>query len=215
MAGTVYADKGLIETYQPNEVFDLGIHLSNTTSDVTGANCSIQIRNSSYGVLVDDTMNEIGGGWYNYTYNTTTLGRHYCRQNCTKGGEYTAETCDFIIGEDDKMLLGVIVLIPLFIAGFLFFLAWFLPEKQWALKTALPLIALTFVYTAYHFAVIAISEFYGSNNLINAIGDNIFIFGWILWVLIAITIIKLVYDVFMLFKDKKEKEGIYNEYEER
>jgi hypothetical protein len=97
MSAISYADSGLIEVYEPNEIFDLGIHVHNSTSSVTGADCNIQIRNETFGIILDDQMNEIGGGWYNYTYNTSRTGKYFCRQNCTSGGIYSAETCDFII----------------------------------------------------------------------------------------------------------------------
>lgn len=106
---TVMADEGEIEVYKPKEVFDLGLHLTNKTGDVLNANCSIQIRNESYGVILNDRHNEINAGWYNFTYNTSKIGKYFCRQNCTKGDFFAASTCDFVIKGDDKMPLAVII----------------------------------------------------------------------------------------------------------
>lgn len=210
MTGITLADKGSIETYKPGEVFDLSVHLTNVTGNVVGADCNIEIRNNSYGVITDGEMNEIGGGWYNYTYNTTNVGKYYCRQNCTQGDDYVSETCDFIIGVEDNMLLGMIIFIPLFIAAFLVVVSWMLPPERYAaLKLALPIVGLFFVYQAYQYGTIAIAEFYNFSSLIDAIGENSFIYGMVIWVIIAILLITIVYDVFMLFKNKKHKTGEY------
>ncbi len=111
LAQTVYADKGLIEVYKPDVIFDLSLHLTNSTGDVTGATCNIQIRNETFLVLEDSVMNEIGGGWYNFTYNTSTTGKYLCRQNCTLGTLFTAETCDFVIDEGFNVILAIIVIL--------------------------------------------------------------------------------------------------------
>ena len=78
-------------------IFDLNIHLTNITGEVSGALCQLQIKNESYNDILNATLNEIGGGWYNYTYNTSKTGKYFCRQNCTMGSLYAAATCDFII----------------------------------------------------------------------------------------------------------------------
>ena len=121
-ATTVFADKGLIEIYKPNEVFDLGIHLTNRTGEVLLANCSVQIRNESFGTIQNSNMNEIGGGWYNFTYNQSKVGKYFCRQNCTKGDFYIANTCDFIIAGEDDMPIAVILAVIFVIIVYFFLL---------------------------------------------------------------------------------------------
>ena len=107
----VMADSGEIEVYKPNEVFDLSIHLSNKTGVVTGATCQAEIRNESYGVIHNVTLNEISGGWYNATYNTSKIGKYFCRQNCTMGNLFVAETCDFVIAGEEDMPIAVILVV--------------------------------------------------------------------------------------------------------
>jgi len=121
----VTADEGLIEAYRPNEVFDLSVHLTNKTGEVLNANCSLQIRNESLNVVLNDDMNEIGGGWYNYTYNTSKVGKYFCRQNCTQGGSYIAGTCDFVIKGVDNMELGIILVAIFVIIVYLFLMIFF------------------------------------------------------------------------------------------
>lgn len=155
-----------------------------------------------------------------WTTNTTTLNWYLASPNNNRKYDfnvsylvnetYQGENDNVLItqAEDGNMLLGMIVFIPLFIAIILFGIAWFLPpEKYWALKLTLPVLALFFVFQAYQYGVIAIAEFYDSSALINAIGDNTFIFGMVIFVIIAIIIIQIVYDVFMMFRDKKHKTG--------
>ena len=118
---TVLADSGEIEIYKPREVLDLSIHLSNTTGNVGGANCQVEIRNDTYGVIFNTTLNEIDGGWYNGTYNTSKVGKYFCRQNCTQGSFFAAETCDFVIAGDDTMPIAVILTV-IFVISLYFFI---------------------------------------------------------------------------------------------
>lgn len=209
----VLADKGIIEQYKPNEIIDLSIHLANYTGNVEGATCQVEIRNNTYGVIYNITMNEIGGGWYNATYNQSEVGKYFCRQNCTQGSLYAAETCDFIIGVDENMSLGMVVFIPLFIAGFLLVVSWMLDsQKYWALKLGMILLGFIFIFQAYWMNNLVISEFFTSSNITNAIGDATWIYGLTFVTIFAVFLITFVYDIFMLFSSKKHKTGEYNEW---
>src|SRR3990167_6456742 len=119
MLPIILADEGFIERYDPKQVFDLNIHLTNKTGDVTGANCNTQIRNESYDVLENLQHNEINGGWYNLTYNTSRTGKYFCRQNCTQGDIFTANTCDFIIKSEEKMAIAIAMLLIFIIIAYL------------------------------------------------------------------------------------------------
>lgn len=100
-----------IDIYELNEVFDLSIHLSDESGDITGAECQTQIRFINFTVKDEFTNNEIDGGWYNATYNSSQAGTFLCRQNCTKGTDFTSETCDFKIESDDKLIITAIITI--------------------------------------------------------------------------------------------------------
>ena len=117
----VMADQGEIEIYKPNEIMDLSVHLTNTTGNVLGATCQVEIRNEIYDVIYNVTLNEIEGGWYNATYNQSRIGKYFCRQNCTQGKMFVAETCDFVIRGDEDMPIAVI-LVVLFVIIIYFFL---------------------------------------------------------------------------------------------
>ena len=117
----VMADKGEIEIYRPNEVMDLSIHITNKTGNVLGATCQAEVRNESYDVIHNVTLNDIGGGWYNGTYNQSKTGKYFCRQNCTQGKLFAAETCDFVIAGEENMPVAVILTV-IFVIFVYFFL---------------------------------------------------------------------------------------------
>ena len=117
----VMADSGEIEIYKPREVLDLSVHLTNISGVVLGALCQAEIRNQSYDSIEIITLNEIDGGWYNGTYNTSKVGKYFCIQNCTQGSFFTAETCDFVIAGDDTMPIAVILTV-IFVISLYFFI---------------------------------------------------------------------------------------------
>ncbi len=127
---TVMADEGDIEIFKPKEVFDLSIHATNKTGDVTGATCNIQIRNESFGQIINENMTDIGGGWYNFTYNTSRLGKYFCRQNCTQGELFIANTCDFIIAGDKQMPISVILTVIFVISVYFLVLIRLFSERE-------------------------------------------------------------------------------------
>jgi hypothetical protein len=205
LLSTAIADNGMIETYKPNQNFNLPVHLTNSTGDVLGANCSIEIRQSNYSIILQSIMNEIDGGYYNYSYNLSQMGYYICNQNCTQGTSYTSESCDFKI-EGDQMLMAVIVLIPLFIMFFMLFVAWLLPAESYpALKIGLILTSFIFVYQTYQFAVIGLTS--ETSLLVDSIGDNTLIYTWVYGIVFAVILLTFIYDIFMMFSNKKHKTG--------
>ena len=121
-ANATFADDGMLETYRPNEVFSLPIHLTNITGEVIGASCFTTISFSNYTLKDIITMNEIGNGYYNATYNTSQIGTYFCKQNCTLGTEYTSGSCDFIIGGGNKVgaLIAIVMIIIAIIIYYLY-----------------------------------------------------------------------------------------------
>ncbi len=142
----VMADQGEIEVYKPREVFDLSIHLSNNTGVVTGATCQAEIRNSNYDVIHNVTLNEIDGGWYNATYNQSKIGKYFCRQNCTMGKLFVAETCDFVIAGEEDMPIAVILVVLFVIIVYFFLLINLFTARQF---TEHGLIKLLFLMIAF------------------------------------------------------------------
>ncbi len=142
----VFADRGEIEVYRPQEVFDLSVHLTNRTGNVLGATCSVEIRNSTYDVLDTLSLNEINGGWYNATYNRSDVGKFFCSQNCTQGTFFAAETCDFVIEGDAQMPIAVILTVIFVIFVYFLILVRLITEREF---TEHGLIKLLFYMTAF------------------------------------------------------------------
>ena len=105
----VLAQEKDVDIYDLNEEFDLSIHLSDESGDITGAECQTQIRNINFIVIDTFTNNEVNGGWYNATYSSNSSGIFLCRHNCTKGTDFTSEVCDFKIQDDDTMVIAAII----------------------------------------------------------------------------------------------------------
>ncbi len=146
MMNIVTADKGEIEIYRPNEVFDLSVHLTNKTGNVLGATCSAEIRNESYDILDTISLNEINGGWYNGTYNRSKVGTFFCKQNCSQGKFFSAATCDFVIEGDAQMPIAVILTVIFVIFVYFLILIRLITEREF---TEHGLIKLLFYMTAF------------------------------------------------------------------
>jgi len=212
MSAIVTADKGLIEVYKPNEVFDLGIHLTNSSGDVGKANCSVQVRNESLGVILDDIMNEVGGGWYNYTYNNSNVGKYFCRQNCTKDSLYTAETCDFVIKGDENMNTAIIIAVMSILIIYLALIFFFTKNTTFEEHAILRLL---FIVSGFWFLLlplniaIQINEFNGGSTIITT---NLEILMQIMvWVNVLITfyfmlwfLVKIMQKLLFIKKQKEE-----------
>lgn len=171
-ATVVFADEGATKTYRPNEVFGLSVHLSNSTGDVIGGNCSIQVRNESYAVIINDLMTEKGGGWYNYTYNTSKVGKYYCRQNCTQGDLYGSATCNFSIKGDSQMPLAIIVMLSLIVFCYLW-LVWFLHSDKFTqhgiIKASIILFVFWFLLIPLNFGIESMGQSGASQQMINMV----------------------------------------------
>ena len=150
----VFADRGEIEVYRPQEVFDLSVHLTNRTGNVLGATCSVEIRNQSYTVLDTINLNEINGGWYNGTYNRSDVGKFFCTQNCTQGTFFAAETCDFVIEGDKQMPIAVILTDIFVIFVYFFILVRLITEREF---TEHGMIKLLFYMTAFWILLIPLN----------------------------------------------------------
>lgn len=211
----IYADKGLIEIYKPNEVFDLGIHLTNRTGEVLGADCNVQIRNESFGVIQDATMNEIGGGWYNYTYNQSKIGKYFCRQNCTQGTFYVANTCDFIIAGEENMPIAIILAVIFVIIVYFFLLINLFTERTF---TEHGLIKLLFFMVAFWILLLPVNmailynDFNGGPASVTANLEVLYlIMIWLNWFIMVYFILWFIVQMLRKIGVVKDKIKLSNE----
>lgn len=183
----VNAENGNIETYTPNQVIQLSVHLVNTTGEVDGANCSAQIRNSSYDTISTIQLEGRSGGYYNATYTTTRIGNYFCNYNCTFGTSYSSESCDFIIRGDNTMPIAI-VLILLFVIIFYIYMSRFMTMQWFSTNGMLKLIfflsALWMVLIPINFGVF-LSETYIGNSGITATINLVYMI--VVWINVFIT----------------------------
>jgi hypothetical protein len=208
-----FAEQGTTETYSPGQKFLLNVHVTDLGGEVNNANCSVQIRNETNDVVLDSNLIRQEGGWYNYTYNISKVGEYSCRYNCTLNGRYSAATCDFVIKGDDSMILGALILIPIFISILFLVLSWSLnDEKFQALKIGFAIGAFIPIFWAYNYATIIIAKFYSMPELLNNVGGSASLFGWIFWIFVIIIIITLIWDIVAYVMGKKQKKtGNYDD----
>lgn len=83
----------------------------------------------------------------------------------------------------DLSLLGIIVLIPLFLAIILIIASATMNEDHYVLRIFFFLLSPVFTITAFHFATIGIVNFYGLTELQDTIGSTVY---WITWLSIII-----------------------------
>lgn len=200
-ATTVIADSGEIEVYRPNEVFDLSIHLTNTTGVVLGAICQVEIRNSSYGVIEELTLNEINGGWYNATYNTSKVGKFFCRQNCTKDTLFVATTCDFVVEGDENIPIAIILTVIFVIGVYFFILVRLITSMEF---TEHGLVKLLFYLTAFWVVLLPLNmavQFNTFNGGPTVVTDNLnLLYTIIVWINYFITIYFMLWFIIQILK---------------
>lgn len=214
-------------TIKQDRFFEFEIHvynLSNGMPVIGGIECYFHLYNTNGTHLLelsDNTIShqfdysfKVGGG--NFTGLQTCNYVIQCNSS-TEGGFVSSFVTVTRSGKEEPALSGSlvlgIILIPLFICFFLLAFSWFLPiEKYWALKLVLPLSGMFLIFQSYQYAIMSLAKYNSTSYLINAIGDNSYIYGWVVWIIITIFLITFIYDIFMMFSGKnKDKTG--EEYE--
>jgi len=202
----------------------VNIHVFNKTTglsvgEAAGISCYVDLYNQTGAHFISVAELDRDGIEFELDIsgsNFTTLGAYsfmiYCN-NSILGGFVSGGFEVTTTGEDheiNNLALAFLIVIPLFISIFFLIVSWMLdPLKYWALKLGLILLGFTFIFQAYHFGNLVISEFFPSENITNAIGDATWIFGMSFVTLFFIFLITFIYDIFMLFDNKKHKTGEY------
>lgn len=124
-ATVVTAEQEETRYFNPGEVIDLSVHLTNNTGTVSNATCTVEIKNESYSTVHLQNLTEVGEGWYNGTYNTTTLGIYKCTQECSKNGDYVSGTCNFTIKGSETMGTAIIIGLIFIILAYIVLLRYF------------------------------------------------------------------------------------------
>lgn len=139
-----YAETDLAQ-FKVGEIVDLSVHISSDSANmIIGANPKIYIWNSSWQIVRNSSMNEIGEGWYNYTTTFNETGIYHSVVNLTFNAVNGTAIMDFEIVEDENkmiaMILGIAVISSLFL-----WLAHKLEREHFILKLLLIFSSITFL----------------------------------------------------------------------
>lgn len=200
----VMADQGEIEIFNPREVIDLSVHLTDSTGEVVLANCSVRIMNENYTLIENIKMEEIGNGWYNATYNTSETGYYLCRQNCTKDDDYIAGTCNFIIQGDENMpltaIISLIMVILVYIALVFFFNSQIFSEHG-LVKVSLIALIIWMMLIPVSFAMETVAFNGGSQRMADAM---LLMFKVMTWINILFTFYMVLYLIVSFVRSMQE-----------
>lgn len=185
-------------------------------------NVSITLHAPDTFVFLDETAEsrEVGNVYtdnyttVNWVLYTSTIGQYYFNTSysSTNVSAKQGNSTRLVVTSEDLMGTGIIIFIPLFITLVLLAISWMLnTEKHWPLKLFLMLVSLVFIFQAYQYSALVVSEFYGTNSIINAIGDSTWIFGLIVVAIYSVFLISFIRDIFEMFDEKKRKTGDYSQ----
>lgn len=155
---------------------------------------------------------------YNLTGSEITSGnlKHLAGQiykfNFTEGvGYYVIKLSDgstrevYVIEEEDKMIVGVLILIPIILAFFLLIGAMNLNEEHSVLKMFMYMIGIAFFWVSLHIGSLSLIKFYVWPELHDLIGTITWVTGLIFIVLISYFAINIIYKIFAGINSKKQE----------
>jgi len=128
-------------------------------------------------------------------------------------GDYLVRLCDGAVREvrvtqedDGKMILGALILIPMFLAFFLLIGGISLDKEHAPLKIFLFLLGIIFFWTSLHFGMVSVVQFYNFPILENLIGSTTWWTGMIFFIILSYFCIYIIYKAFRAAaQDKKSK----------
>jgi hypothetical protein len=169
-----------------------------------GASCNMTVYNSTHHIS-NGTMNVSG---YKYTYNASRLkkGTYTSYIICNKSGfEYLGE-CKFKVEEDDSMIIGIIILLPIILGIFFLIGAVTLNKSHWHLKIFLYLLSIITFFSSMHFGLLSVVKYFDFPELQNLMGTTTYWVGLVFYVLVSYFIIVFViYMIHGMAQKRKEK----------
>lgn len=170
-------------------------------SSGSGALCNITIYNTT--ALVDyDNMTQDGRKYY---YNASILpeGTYNSIIECNKTDVIYTGGCDFKVYEENKMIIGMIILIPLVLSMVLLASSYFLSEEHNVLKIFLFLLSIIPFFISLHMGAVSLVKFYNFTALEEIIGNTTYWFTVIFGAIVSYFCIYLIYKGFKQAKAKK------------
>ena len=171
----------------------------------------------------------IGCSLYNYSIFNTTGARLefgnltllndsvYYFNFTLEEGEYVVKLCDGAVREvvvkpmeDNNMIIGMIILLPMILGLFMMMGAWSLDAKVHApLRIFLFLLSTVTFWVSMHFGLLSLIQFFNFTALEDMIASTIFWSGWVFAIIIIYFIIYLIYILFKGMSKAKYEEIEY------
>jgi hypothetical protein len=163
---------------------------------------SIKIFNVSGDLLTNGTNTTLGKfgmtGFCNYTFNMTDYGSY--TYNLTTG-----DTGNIILEDETQMIVGIMILVPMLLSlVFLIGALMITSEEHQALKIFLFLLSIVPFFTAMHFGVLGLVQFYNFPALEEAVGSTVYWVAIIFGVLVAYFCLYLIYSAVNHMAEKKK-----------
>ena len=133
--------------------------------------------------------------------------------NFTEGeGDYLVILCDDTTREvrvtqedENKMILGVLILAPLILGAFLLIGAATLGEEHNVLRIFLFLLSPITFFVSLHFAAVGLAQFYNVPELLELIGSTTYWAGMVFFAIVTYFIIYWFYKITHMMAEKKEE----------
>jgi len=160
------------------------------------------IYNVSGGVEESGNLTLLGGDIYYFNF---TLGR----------GEYLILLCDggvrevVVKPEEDKMIIGVLILLPMLLGFFLLIGALNMADQHVPLKIFMFLAGFVFFWASMHFGVTAVVEFYDFPAMEELAGTTVY---WVGVTFFAIVSYFFIYAIYIMFKTAAQAKKAKLEY---
>lgn len=232
-AGALYIQESGISTFKYNYDHDFEFHVFNSTAGkVTNltATCDFHIYNRSGAHIVDE--HKIGMDTnledFEYEYNASTHlisapGTYsyiiWCTNNGTgvtkESGYSQAQFYVTYSGEqapDDLTPLGIMFLIPLFLAFLCMVSISVLGEGHAAFKMFMFLASFLCVFVSYNYAVEVIGTYYDSLTLQNFVASDYVWLGYVFYIIIIYFILYWIIQIFEYMSGKKNAQLNFEEH---
>jgi hypothetical protein len=177
-------------------------------------NCTMVSNNLDCGVYTYEVINITGELIESGTLATLNESRGLYYFNLSQGeGEYIINFCDNTTkqvevtqGDENNMIIGAIILIPMLLSFIFLFGSWALGDEHDMLKIFLFLLSMIPFYTSLHFGLVSIIKFYNFEELQNAIGSTVWWSGLVFGLIVTYFMIYLLYKgIHTSAQNKEEK----------
>lgn len=195
--------------YSPTQKIPLAVQMdyNNGTGPIKGCRLNFSVWYEN-GTLINEKYygREIGAGLYeNKTFQANISGDYMAVANCTKATNvFYTRGFSFSLGEDDNMIIPILILAPLILGIIIIIWQHSLGEEHQIFKIFLQLAAfLSFLATA-NLGAVALMKFYNFPEFVDSLAFIVTAIGWLAAIVICYFLFYFIWYVLNLFKQKKK-----------